>query len=370
MFSPYESEVNTSTTPLDDGETYTGTWEKNDFPDVMVSCKTDAVCTLYFDFSKDGVNVDTFPTAGFQVASGTHEFHPALKGPRYFRVRLVNASGANATYLRLYTYFGQFRQPNAPANAVIQQDADAIVTRPLDFNLNVAQLKYAGHQTIFKDGDNPDIRSGTVPEDVWDNGGTYTGFPISAAAAEVVSTNAGDTGTLFYAYLESPTSESYVTASVTLNGTTPVALGHNVWRCNFMFYDTGDDTTFNLGTISLYHTATPANIFCTIRAGFSQSFCAAYTVPYGSKAYIDRITANIRGSASAAADGFLWWRPIGLSPRLRQAFNVSFGSLYFDDIDYLFTIPAQTDFIPRITACSSASATEIQASYRLVLVKD
>jgi len=217
-------------------------------------------------------------------------------------------------------------------------------------------------KTVYSD-------SASVPEDSWDAGSTYTGFPISAAAAEVVSTNVGDTGTLFYSYLASDTSTTYVTASVTLNGTAPVSLGHNVWRCNFMFYDSGNDTTFNLGTISLYHTATPTNIFCTIRPSYSQSFCSAYTVPFGYKGYIDRITANVRGSAAASIDGFFWWRPFGLSPRLRQAFNASFGSLYFDDIDYLFQIPARTDLIPRITF-ASANNLEVQTSYRLVLVKD
>lgn len=115
-FFPDESGVssanNTTTTPLSGGSTYTGAADRNSLPDVMVSCQTDADGTLYFDFSVDGTNWSTFPTAGFAVSAGIHEFHTAVKGPRDFRVRLVNGSGAQS-YLRLYTYFGTFRQDTA-----------------------------------------------------------------------------------------------------------------------------------------------------------------------------------------------------------------------------------------------------------------
>ena len=47
--------------------TFTGEWEKNDYPDVMVSCFSDTAGTLYFDFSVDGTNARTFPSSGFAV---------------------------------------------------------------------------------------------------------------------------------------------------------------------------------------------------------------------------------------------------------------------------------------------------------------
>jgi hypothetical protein len=123
-----DSTTNNSTTPLSGGATFTGTGEQNALSDVMVSCKTDAAGTLYFDFSVDGSNWETFPTNGFIVASGIHEFHTAVKGGRYFRVRLVNGGSAQS-YLRLKTYYGQFRHGNAPLNQSIGADSDAIVTR-------------------------------------------------------------------------------------------------------------------------------------------------------------------------------------------------------------------------------------------------
>jgi len=124
---------NTTTAILSASATFTGEWEQNDQPDVMVSMKTDVTGTLYFDFSNDGTNSDsTFPVQGFGVAAGIHEFHTAVKGPRYFRLRFVN-DAADQTYMRLYTYYGTFRESNTPLNQSIGRDADGLSTRPTDF---------------------------------------------------------------------------------------------------------------------------------------------------------------------------------------------------------------------------------------------
>lgn len=119
---------NSSTTALSSEATFTGAWEQNSRPGVMVSCQTDNGGTLYFDFSVNGSDANTFPVSGFTLSSGIHEFHTAVKGARYFRVRLVNDSGAQS-YLRLYTYYGQFRQGNAPLNQPIGSDSDAITVK-------------------------------------------------------------------------------------------------------------------------------------------------------------------------------------------------------------------------------------------------
>lgn len=120
---------NTTTTPLNSGATFTGTGEQNQFPDVYVSCITDQVGKLYFDFSNDGTNWNVFPPAGFDLAAGVHEAHKALKAGRYFRVRVTNTSGSNQTYLRLYTYYGEFDQLTSPLNFAPNSDTDAITTK-------------------------------------------------------------------------------------------------------------------------------------------------------------------------------------------------------------------------------------------------
>lgn len=121
--------LNTTTTPLIANESFTGSAELNTYQDVMVSCKCDTSATLFFDFSNDGENWDSFPSAGFTVSANIHEFHTAVKGPRLFRVRLLNTSEVGQTYLRLYTYYGTYRQPNLPINQSISSDADAALTK-------------------------------------------------------------------------------------------------------------------------------------------------------------------------------------------------------------------------------------------------
>lgn len=123
------STSNNSTTPLTAGSTFTGTAEQNNFPDVYVSCITDQAGTLFFDFSNDGTNWNVFPPAGFTLTAGVHEAHKALKAGRYFRARVVNTSGSNQTYLRLYTYYGVFDQLTAPLTFVPSSDSDATTTK-------------------------------------------------------------------------------------------------------------------------------------------------------------------------------------------------------------------------------------------------
>lgn len=165
------SSSNNSTTPLSGSGTFTGTGEQNGMPQVAVSCKTDADGVLYFDFSNDGTNWDTFPTSGFTVFAGIHEYHTARKDGRYFRVRFVNGSAAQS-YLRLYTYFTSTGIPNAPLNQTATLDQDAIFTRstvPQDeirigrrsgvngwnkFAYKSSLTAAAGEQMIWGDGDN------------------------------------------------------------------------------------------------------------------------------------------------------------------------------------------------------------------------
>jgi len=177
---PYtlSSSANSTTTPLTGGATFTGVGELNFLSDVMVSCQTDDSGTLYFDFSVDGTNWTTFPVNGFTVASGIHEFHTAVKGPRYFRVRLVNDSGAQS-YLRLYTYFGTFRQGNSPLNQTVNLDTDAAHVRPSDFQDEVRIGRRSGVTGWTKFGYRSNLTGTAGEETVWATTGNFT--PMTAA---------------------------------------------------------------------------------------------------------------------------------------------------------------------------------------------
>jgi len=185
------SAVNSTTTPLSASATFTGTAEQNQSSDVMVSCFSDTAGTLYFDFSVDGTNWRTFPTSGFVIAANVHEFHTAVKGPRYFRVRFVNGTGTQ-TVLQLQTYFGTFRQPSSPLNQSLGLDADALLVRPTFPWLDVARGLQGGIETVKKFGRNSAVGTSYVPICL---GGVYQTPQSSAATTLRIKSggNANDT---------------------------------------------------------------------------------------------------------------------------------------------------------------------------------
>ena len=360
------SDTNISSTALNAGQTFTGIFELNTYPDAMVTFETDQKGIVYFDFSPNGVDIDSTISVNYDP-SLINPPQILVKGNRYFRVRFYNNSSFNQTYLILNTYFGSFEKLTSTLNSIVPQTFGASVVRPMDFNLMVAKKLYQGHEATIKDGINPDVDTGTVPEDIFGLGGIYTGFPALAEEGQVIVAGA-NTGTVYYSYLASDLDEDYTFGSVNVAGAGTYNLGHNIWRCNYMLF-VGSTGNMNTSIISIGQAVTTANIFATISANQGQSFCAAYTVPKGHTAYIDRVTGNIRGGTSASADMYFWWRRNGQSPLLRIPFTLNFGSSYFDDVDYLVEVPELTDIIPRCTF-SSTNNVNIHVSYRLVKVKN
>lgn len=357
---------NSTTAALVSLATYTGTsTDVSNFTSVVVALKTDQIGTLYIEFSPDGTNWDS--SLSFSTAANSNEIHRLTVTRKYMRVRFYNSSASGQTFLRLQTLLGQQQTLTSALNSQIQSDADTTVVRPLDFNLMVAEGLYQNRSQFIKDGINVDIDTGSIPEDVTNEGGVYAGFPTGAVQAGEIVVAGADTGTVVYAYLASPTSTDYIFASKAITGAGTYALGHNIYRCNFAYFTSSNPTALNAGNITIRNTVTTTNVFCVIEAGYSQSFCAAYTVPYGSSIYIDRFNGNMRGNTSGSMDGFIWYRPYGESPRYRFPFELQFGTLYFDDVDYLIKIPQQVDIIPRIVTVSTNNLTA-KFSYRILKV--
>lgn len=216
---------------------------------------------------------------------------------------------------------------------------------------------------VNKFGRNPDIDSGTVPEDFWYGGGTYTGFPTAAAETmQAFSSSASDTGTLTLNGLDE--NWNLTTRTVTLNGTTPVTVsGGPMWRMHSANYNTGNPTTFNLGTITVRHAVTQANVFCQVPIGVSQTNVGGYTVPAGYTGYVTNISASIRGAGGSGVriDGSLWIRGFGAGPRLRRPFSAADTISYSEPISGGLVLSEKTDIMPR---CTFASANNIDATYR------
>jgi len=176
----FQSTSNSTTTPLSSGATYTGTAEQNQYNHVGVMVKTDNTGTLYFDFSSDGTNWDsTFPVNGFEIASGVPDFHTAVKLGRYFRVRLVNDTGAQ-TYLRLTTYFGNnFVPSSAPLNQTVGLDSDAVFVRGTVPQDEIRIGRRSGVVGWTKFGYRSVLTAANGEETVWEASGNFT--PMTSA---------------------------------------------------------------------------------------------------------------------------------------------------------------------------------------------
>lgn len=364
--SNFISTFNSTDVKLNSAGTFTGTAEDvSAFDSLVFSCKTDQHGTILAEFSTDGTNWDS--QLSFELYANVNEVHRLTISKKYFRIVVTNDSASNQTFLRLQTLYGSHSSLTSALNSTIYDDADATTVRPLDFNLMVAEGLYYDRSNTIKDGYTPAMATGAVTQDLWTEAGVYTGFVSSAASAELVIAGA-DTGVVYYSYMATDTDLDYTFRTKEIAGAGTYSLGHNIWRCNFMYFVSSSPTVFNVGKMTIRHVATPANIFVTIEVGRSQSYCAAYTVPYLSSAYIDRWQGAMRGGTSGSSDGFVYYRAYGESPRLRFPYELQFGSLYFDDVDYLIKIPSRTDFIPRILN-NSANNLIAKFSYRLIKVK-
>jgi hypothetical protein len=359
---------NTTFTPLASGATFTGIWEDvSAFNALTIACLSSTSGTLTAQFSADGITVHS--SLNYTVTANTNEVHRLTVTRKYFRLVFVNSATPQTTF-HIQTIYGSQNALSSPINTVLQSDSDATTVRALDFNLLLAEGLYQNRVATIKDGFNSAISMGTVPEDITNEGATYAGFPTGSPEAGQIVVAGADTGTVFYAYLASPNDIDYTFGSKAITGAGTYALGHNIWRCNFAYFISSSPTATNVNTITIQNTPTTANVFCVIPTGYGQTYCSAYTVPASSAVYIDRITGSLRGSTSGSLDGAFWYRDsVNGGFRLRFPFELQYGGLYFDDIDYLIRIPAGVDFIPRVTAASTNSL-QAKISYRIVKVKE
>lgn len=367
---------NSSTTPLSAGATYTGTEELNNYADALVTCFTDQAGTLYVDLSPDGTNWDS--TISYSVDASLHELHRVVKAARWIRLRFQNTSASAQTFFRLNVYFGSFNTVNVALNAIVQEDADAIVTRTIDAEITIASGRFQGYSIVNKFGTNSDIGTSSVPEDIWEVGGAYTGFPDSALETiAVLSSSASDTsaGTGARQVQVSGLDGNYnqVNETITLNGTTPVNSVTQFRRVHTATVIAAGSGGVNVGTITVRHTTTTANVFLSIAPGRNQSNCSAYTVPAGYTAYMRQLHCTVRGTnqvtQSQAVEGNIWTRSFGRPFRSRRPFTVVSSYRMLDQIYGGILFTEKSDIVLRITV-ASANSISVSGGYDLILVKN
>lgn len=215
--------TNSTTTVLGASGTFTGTWELNTFPDVMINCFADVTGSLFIEFSNDGTNAITDPSLGFSIGPSVNEKHIVPKGPRYFRVRYINDSTAQTTF-RLYTYYGDFKANRASLNERIGRDADSNVTRPTSYQDEVSRNLRSGVSQTNKfayrdDVDTTDGDAMIIADDT-----TNTPTILTSADTFGITYNSGTDGdsttgalSLLFTYLDA--NQNQTTAIHTLGST-------------------------------------------------------------------------------------------------------------------------------------------------------
>lgn len=164
---------NSSTTNLAVGNSYTftGTWEQNFQPDVMINLYADQVCELKLQFSHDGSTVHSTLTKN--TTANINEFTTSVKGARYFRV-VVTTDSLTTTTFNLQTQFGIFRAGNAPQNLSLSLDADALTVRPSSFQDEVVIGRRSGVTPWNKFGYRADLQAASGEQTIWAATGNYT----------------------------------------------------------------------------------------------------------------------------------------------------------------------------------------------------
>ena len=372
---PFMSTLNSTSTPLTAGATFTGEWEQcYHWSMFSVGVNTDLDGTLKMQFSSDKVNLDSSLTYAIEV--GVFEPPHKLEIFRAFcRVTFTNDGATTQSYLRLQTLYGAKGVPVSPLNLMVDKDADAAVVRSISDELLISEGLLHGYSITLKFGRNPSISTGTVPEDVWNGGGVYTGFPAVSEKVEVLSSDAADdltlTGCEKLKIFGLDASGNEQNEEITMDGVTPVDSVGTYSRVNRAYCTqsaNGANTAFNIGTITVRHTTTTANVFMVISIGSGQSQLAYYTVPAGRQAFIRGINFLVNKSNTAIMTAALWVRDYGKSPRLVDVFTASNSQDFDDDMFGGIALGARTDVCMRVTA-SSANTVAVTTHLDIVVIE-
>lgn len=264
------------------------------------------------------------------------------------------------------------------ANDIITQDQKAVVARIIDTETQIARGLLDGFSIVNKFGYNPDVDTGTVPEDVWGGSGVYTGFPASASETiTAVSTSANDTlagtGAQRIRVIGLDTNYNVLSEDINLNGLTGGVSVNQFRRVHTAFVIQAGSGQVNAGAITIRHTTTTTNVFLVMDIGRNQTNSSAYTVPDGFTGYMRRLMISPRVVSSLGAGGLMqggiWTQQNGFPFRLRRPFLVASNAEYIDEIYGGLAFPSRSDLIIRVTSVSDNNA-QITAAYDLLLVRN
>jgi hypothetical protein len=361
------SDVNSSTTALNTGITFTGTGENIvAYPSVIVTVKTDQDGTLYMEFSPDNSNWDS--SLSFSVTANVNEVHRLSTTRMFYRTRFTNTSAGNQTFFRLQTLFGSQPSLTSTINGILQQDADSLVAREISEELDVAQGKRTGVISNTQFGINLDIDIAAT-EDIWSQGGTWVA-PTTARLHDLVSTSANDTsaGTGARTVSVEGLNSSYaiISETITLNGVANVPTVNTYVIVNKLTVLTGGSGGTNAGIITAT-AQTDATVTNAISIGAGQSTSTIYQVPAGYKGYIQSFNGSIQ--VGGVINVNLLVKPFGGVFNLKDSIRLNLtGTSCFQKIAK-YPLEVTEKSIIKLTGTVDVNNTDCNGGYDLIIIK-
>lgn len=230
---------------------------------------------------------------------------------------------------------------------LLNEEIMAIYKKP-PFNEAVSLGLIPGYTRVGALGNNPDVDTGTIPEDVWSAGGVYP-WPTSAVSLEVLSSSANDTSagtgarTITIAGLD--INYAPVVQVVTLNGTSVVSIPTSLFRLNSSSVASVGTGGTNAGDITIRRSGGGITQ-ALIPAGISGTRQAVYTVPAGFSLIITQILFDIQsptGSIARAADMVTYFRGTSGVARKPLLLSTTNGSPYNHESDPPIFAAEKTD---------------------------
>lgn len=363
---PLVSEKNSSTAPLSANGVFVGTGELDPRSHVLVTCKTDVAGSIKLEFSPDGTNWDSsFPVPAYSVAAGVYFIRVAVKGERFFRVRYTNGS-TQQTYFRLHVEYGTFSQLNAPLGTTLSADADAIVTRSVSTELDLAFGRFGGMTLDEKFGFCAEMDAGDAPFDLWylstdtlSNISKTKTFLSASQVCYLACSDNTNTNDVVVIYLDADGAKQSTT--ITLTGNTPVATPEML-DCNVMELKGGNGDVY-LSSSNSFTSGIPsdlATILAFIPSGIRRTQQTHDRVPAGKKRRIRELFPHVIAASGADRSALLYFqiKPPGYSDWVtRKIMPITNSTTAAVSGISIGILPALTQMRIYVAACSDTGDT-------------
>ncbi len=244
--------------------------------------------------------------------------------------------------------------------------------------LSVSMGKKQGYSVVDKFGENPDVDTGSTPEDIWEFGGLYPYDTWGTAPIQYVSSSDnGDTGQTISVQGLDITGKA-VTQEITTTGQAIVTLTTPLWRVYRMANESNEGLDLT-GILYCHTDPTPTNgvpsdasVRSIITNGNNQTLQALYTIPLGKVGFLYRGEFGMsRNQTSGAARCAYYSRRVGKVFTIKKRIDIvnQGSSTYIDKRSFPDAIPALTDIRMTVESVTANNA-GVYGAFDIMLVDE